>query len=85
MAGSRPFAHLTDSELKHLVERVVLEYEYSLDQRRDALLGDVAALREELIERLRGRGWDDPSGGVREPRRPLPGGSAAAAAVDPED
>jgi len=50
-----------------------------------ALLREIARLRDEMIERRRGPTGGDEPGGVREPRRPFPGGGAAAAAVDPED
>jgi hypothetical protein len=80
--SGRPFAHLTDADLKDRAERAVQELEDAPRERQERVLQDIAALRDEMVERLRRRGDDDGTTGVREPRKPRPGGSAAAAAVD---
>jgi hypothetical protein len=80
VAAPGPLAHLTISELQAYAQRL---YGVEPSDRDDAYYDDVEALRDELL--LRSRGGGAGNAGVREPRRPLPGGDAAAIALEPTD
>jgi len=83
--GSDPrFAPLSDAELKARVDALVRAAARCAPEERWTLFEEAAALREEVIDRLYGRGGDE-GAGTREPRRPRPPGGAAAASVTPED
>jgi len=85
VARERPFVHVANADLKQRAARLAAEVEHAPKDRLDTLLREIAAVRDEMIDRLRGDHGDDGPSGVREPRRPLPGGSAAAAAADPDE
>jgi len=78
-----PFGHCTDASLKDYSVRIGVEIERASGERPDYLLREVAALRDEMIDWRRGAGGNEDGAGVREPRRPRPGGSAAAAIIEP--
>jgi hypothetical protein len=76
---------LSDAQLKREVDDLVFAFSTASPEVQEALLRDAEELRDVVAERLRRRGdgeWEQ--AGVREPRRPRPGGSAAAAAAEPE-
>jgi hypothetical protein len=74
---------LTNAELNARAAAAIEALEGANAQRRESLLGEIAALRHEMMGRISGEEpGDDGASGVREPRRPRPGGSAAAVAVD---
>jgi hypothetical protein len=78
------FRSYSDGELKRTVDLIVSRFRHATtDADRAAIQHEAALLREELIIRLRGQG-DDPTG-VREPRRPRPGGSTTTAGAEPRD
>lgn len=77
------FRAMTNAELHRWVDALVHAYESGSPDTREIVLDEAERLRDELLRRL--PGGDDPSGGVREPRRPLVDGGAAEAAVDPDD
>ena len=53
MAAARPFAHVEDAVLKMHAARVAHELEHAAGEQQELLLRDIAALRDEMIERLR--------------------------------
>jgi hypothetical protein len=84
VAIKRGFHTYSNAELKRAVDRIVSEFGRArTDADRSSIQDEAALLREELIVRLRGRG-DDPTG-VREPRRPRPGGGSTTARVEPHE
>ncbi len=84
VATDGPFADCTNAFLRVRAAHVAVEVKFSSGDRLEALLDEVAALRDEMIDRLEADDGDDGSTGVREPRRPRPGGSAAAVVLAPE-
>jgi hypothetical protein len=78
VAGARPFAHYTNAALKARAARIAVDVEEAPVEQRHALYREVAELRDEMLRRLRGD--DEGTAGVREPRRPPPGGDAASVA-----
>jgi len=83
VASPGPFAHLTTSELKACAERL---YAVAERDRDDAFYDEVEAVRDEMLRRSRGHPpGGEGSAGVREPRRPRPGGDAAAIAIEPPE
>jgi hypothetical protein len=77
-----PYELLSDADLKREVDDLVRAWHAAQPAERPALERDAEVLREEVRKRLRGRGGGE-EGGVREPRRPRPGGSAGAVTADP--
>jgi hypothetical protein len=55
VAGTRPYEEFTEAALKRRVTQLVWESEHADGERLDELLSDIAALRDELIERLLAR------------------------------
>jgi hypothetical protein len=90
MAGGVAFApyytSLSDADLKLEAGRLVDELERAFPEHREAILGEIVVVRQEMIDRLqrRGEGGDDGQGGVREPRRPRPSAGGAQAMVFPD-
>lgn len=74
---------MTNTELRRWVDALVEAFETGSPDAREIVLDEAERLRDELVRRLSGGG--DPTGGVREPRRPLTDGGAAEATVDPDD
>jgi hypothetical protein len=85
LLSSRPFTDLTDAALKARADRAAQEMDLVPADQQERVLRDIAALRDEMIERLLRRGDDDGTTGVREPREPGPIDSAGAAAVEQDE
>ena len=75
---------LPNRELKALADDTVDLLDGVEDNLRGAIIDRLTEIRDEMQLRADARG-DDGTAGVREPRRPLPGGSSAAAVADGPD